>query len=150
MKEFIIQALDEAFVKFERTIPQTKKQEKLISILDVNPRDIVQFMTDNDIPSEAYFTGRDNGYDAWDDICLGWEIDVPTTDKEKLRYLKERFTNYAFQSVKNILLNNGYKRVGYSTSHLAEFDDTTVYDMYNNKEFDRLVKYYSLPFVIES
>lgn len=148
MKELIIQALDEAFIKFEKTIPQTKKQEQLVSIVDINPLDIAQFMKDNDIPSNAYFTGRDNGYDAWDDICLGWEIDVPTTEKEKLKYKKRTFTNYAFQSVRKLLLENGYKNVGYSTRLLYEFDDTTVYEMYINKDFDRLVKYYSLPFVV--
>ena len=105
-------------------------------------------MQDNNIPTDAYFTGRENGYDAWDDICLGWEIDVPTTDKEKLKYKKQKFDNYAFQSVRVLLTQNDYKRVGYNTSLLKEFDDTTVFDMYVNEEFDRLVKYYSLRFVL--
>ena len=148
MKELIIQALHEAFIKFEKTIPQTKKEEKLVSIVDVSPLDIARFMQDNNIPTDAYFTGRENGYDGWNDICLGWEIDVPTTDKEKLKYKKQKFDNYAFQSVRVLLTQNDYKRVGYNTSLLKEFDDTTVFDMYSNEEFDRLVKYYSLSFVV--
>jgi intergrase/recombinase len=100
-------------------------------------------------PNNAYFSGRDNGYDAWDDIVLAWEIDIPTTEKDKLSFKRKRFTNIAWKFVYDLLIKNGYKRVGYNTSLLKEFDDTTVYDMYINEDFDRLVKYYSLPFVKE-
>jgi hypothetical protein len=34
----------------------------------------------------------------------------------------------------------------FSVTLLREFKDTTIYDMYVNGEFDRLVKYYSLRF----
>jgi len=47
-------------------------------------------------------------------------------------------------------MKNGYKRTGYNSGLLKQFDDTTVYDMYISKDFDRLVKYYSLPFVKEA
>ena len=64
MKDLIIKALSDACAKFDKTIPQTKKDEKFISISDVNPSDIVQFMKDNNIPNDATFGGADNGYDA--------------------------------------------------------------------------------------
>jgi hypothetical protein len=35
---------------------------------------------------------------------------------------------------------------GYDSRDFKEFDDTSVYKMYKNKEFDRLLKYYSLRF----
>lgn len=56
-------------------------------------------------------------------------------------------THIAFPLVSQLLRDNGYTRVGYNTGLLKEFDDTTVYDMYVDDDFDRLVKYYSLPFV---
>jgi len=146
MKDLIITALNDAYIKFEKSIPQTKKQEKLISIIGVSPLDIVDFMKQNDIPMDASFGGRENGYDAWDDICLVWNIDVPTTNNDKLKYSKHAFKNYAFQSVKNLLLENNYKITSYCTSKLKEFEYATVYGMYMDKDFDRLVKYYSLPF----
>jgi len=148
MKELIMQALNEALLAAERTIPQTKPKTESVSIIDVNPLDIPSFMRDNNIPDNAYFSGRDNGYDAWDDILLSWEIQVPTTEGDKMKFLRRKFTHLAFKCVYDKLTHNGYKRVGYNTGLLKEFDDTTVYDMFINADFDRLVKYYSLPFVL--
>ncbi len=147
MKELIIQALNDSFNLLEKQVPLTKKQNKSISILDVEPLELPTFMRDNNIPNDAYFTGKDNGYDGWDDILLAWSIDVPTTEKDKIEFKKKRFTDIAWKFIYDLLFNkNGYKRVGYNSGLLKEFDDTTVYDMYVNKEFDRLVKYYSLRF----
>lgn len=147
MKDLMIIALNDAFALLEKAVPQTKKETKSVSIMDVKPIDIISFMANNNIPNDACFDGKDNGYDAWDDILLSWDIVVPTTDKDKLKFKKDRFSTIAFRSIYNSLTVNGYKRVGYNTGLLKQFDDTTVYDMYINKDFDRLVKYYSLPFV---
>ena len=149
MKELIIQSLNTAFTVLEKRTPLTKKKAESVSIIDINPIDIPSFMKTNNIPNDASFDGRDNGYDAWDDILLSWEIDIPTTDKDKLKFKRDKFSSIAFKLVYDLLIKNGYKRVGYSSSLLKQFDDTTVYDMYINKDFDRLVKYYSLPFVKE-
>lgn len=150
MKEFIIKALAEAMVKLDKQTPSIKKVPRSISIIDVNPLELTQFMKDNDVPDDAHFDGRDNGYDAFDDILLTWTIEVPTTDDDKLKYRKKRFTDIAWRAVFDLLTTSGYKRVGYSTRLLKDFDDTCVYDMYIAKDFDRLVKYYSLPFKLEA
>lgn len=146
MKNLIMTALNDAYMKFGKTIPQTKKASHFISISDVNPLDIAKFMKDNSIPNTASFGGKDNGYDAWDDIGLCWDIDVPTTDKDKLKFKKDKFSTTAFKFVFDILTTNGYKRVGFNSGLLKQFNDTTVYDMYINNDYDRLVAYYSLPF----
>ena len=39
------------------------------------------------------------------------------------------------------------QRVGFNSGLLREFADTTVYEMCINREFDRLVKLYSLSFI---
>ena len=147
MKELIIQALNDAFDVLEKRIPLTKKKTKSISIIDVEPINLLSFMKDNNIPNDAYFDGRDNGYDAFDDILLSWDIDVPTTDEDKLKFKRDKFTTIAFRFVFHLLEDNGYKRVGYYSGKLKQFSDTTVYDMYIEKDFDRLVEYYSLAFV---
>lgn len=146
MKELLIQALDDAYEVLKIQVPQTKIEIKSISILDVNPIDILKFMKDNQIPNEAYFAGKDNGYDAWDDILLSWETNIPTTEQDKLKFKRRKFTQIAFKHVYDLLLNNGYRRVGYSSGSLNQFVDTTIYNMYMDREFDRIVKYYSLPF----
>lgn len=146
MKELIIEALTEAIILVEKQIPETKKSSRSISILDVKPIDLLSYMKDNNVPDDAEFDGKDNGDDGWNDILLSWYINVPTTDKDKLKYKKTRFNNIAWKKVYELLINNGYKRVPYNTGLLKEFDNITVYDMFINNEFDRLVTYYSLAF----
>jgi hypothetical protein len=146
MKELITQALDEAFSRVLRQIPQTKKQLESLSILDVKPIDLSILLGANNIPEDAWFSGRDNGYDAWDDLLLCWEIDVPTTAKDREKFKRDRLSGIAFPPIYKLLTSNGYKRTPCDSRAMRRFDGTTVYDMYSNKEFDRLVDYYSLFF----
>jgi hypothetical protein len=149
MKEFIIQALTEAILKVEKQTPQLKNKLIEVNIEDVSPLNIVEFMKENNIPDDAYFGGRDNGYDAFDQICLCYNIKIPTTDKDKLKFKRDRFSTIVFKIVYDLLLENGYKRIGSSSGLYKEFDNTTVYDMFIANDFDRLVKYYSLSFVLK-
>lgn len=147
MTELLISALDEAFIILNKSIPQTKRITKSISILDVKPIELLSFMRDNNIPDEAFFDGKDNGYDAWNDILLSWKIDVPTTDKDKLDYCRRNFSSIAFRYIHKLLTSNSFKRIYPSSSVFNEFKTTYIYDMYVNKEFDGLEKYYSNYFV---
>ena len=160
MENLLKKALDDAFIKLENQVPQTKKKTETISIQDVNPSQLLSFMKSNDIPNDAYFTGKDNGYDGWNDIVLAWEVDVPTTEKEKLEYKNRRFHDIAFKSVYNLLTPNGYKRTpgqdrgrisyGKRNSGIIMFDNKTVYEMYMDKDFNSLLEYYSMYFKKEA
>jgi hypothetical protein len=160
MENLLKKALDDAFIKLENQVPQTKKKTETISIQDVKPSQLLSFMKSNDIPNDAYFTGTDNGYDGWNDIVLAWEVNVPTTEKEKLEYKNRRFHDIAFKSVYDLLTPNGYKRtsgqqdrnrISYkkcsnSISSIILFDNKTVYEMYMDKDFKSLLEYYSMYF----
>lgn len=146
MEELITPVLKAAFVRLQSQIPQTKKQIESLSICDTSPLGMSAFMAENGIPDDAYFSGRDNGYDAWDDILICWEIDVPTTEKDKLAFCKERFERIAFKFVSDELKSKNYQRVPYSISRSKQFADTSVYQMYLDKEFGKLANYYSLFF----
>ncbi len=158
MGNLLKKALDDAFIKLENQVPQTKKKTETISIQDVKPSQLLSFMKSNDIPNDAYFTGTDNGYDGWNDIVLAWEVDVPTTEKEKLEYKNRRFHDIAFKSVYDLLTPNGYKRTSGNdrnrityrkssyASHIIMFDNKTVYEMYMDKDFNSLLEYYSMYF----
>jgi hypothetical protein len=148
MNDLIIQALNDAIIVLERRVPQTKKEGVYVNIDDVSPLDITKFMTENNIPNDAHFAGKPNGYDSFDQICLYYEIDVPTTKLEKVEFKRRVFSSIAFKKVYDILILNEYKRKGCDSSLFADYKDTTVYDMYITKDFDRLVKYYSLFFVL--
>lgn len=145
MEDLIIKALNEAYENINNRIPQTRKEVVYVSIEDVEPLELADFMKSNNIPDNAYFGGEPNSYDSFDRVCLCYNIDVPTTDKEKLKFVKTQFNN-SFSKVHNCLISNGYKRKGFNSGLLRQFEDTTVYDMYINRDFDRLVEYYSLYF----
>lgn len=149
MKDLLITALDEAFTKLQKETPQTKKTVKQISISDVKPLELTKFITDNNIPLDCWFGGIDNGYDGYSDICLNWYIEVPTTEKEKFKYNNDRFNSIACKLIYNTLTNNGFKRIGFNSGLLRDFNDTSVYKMYIEKDYERLVKYYSLYFVVK-
>jgi len=149
MKDLIINALADAFKKLNKQIPTTKKKVVIVNLenKDVSPINLKQFMIDNNIPNDAYFhTEECNTLGGYVEVCLAYTIDVPTTEKDKLNFKRERFRNIAWKFVFDTLISNGYKRVGCYSNEFKEFKDTTVYDMYINKEFDRLTKYYSLSF----
>ncbi len=156
MDSLLKQALDDAFETLERQVPQTKKKTKMVSILDVKPSQLISFMKSNDIPDDASFGGKDNGYDGWNDIVLEWDVDVPTTEKEKLEFKNKRFHDIAFRSVYNLLTSNGYKRISgqdrgrisYEKGNpgIIMFDNKTVYEMYMDKDFNSLLEYYSMYF----
>jgi hypothetical protein len=149
MKDLIKNALADAFINLNKQIPTTKKKVVIVNLDDkgVKPINLKQFMIDNNIPDDAYFhTEEYNTLGGDVEVCLAYTIDVPTTEKDKLKFKKDKFRNIAWKYVFDTLISNGYKRVGCYSSEFKEFDDTTVYDMYINKEFDRLTKYYSLSF----
>lgn len=158
MRNLISKALSSAFTTLENRVPQTKKKTETISILDVKPSQLMSFMKSNDIPKDAYFTGTDNGYDGWDDVVLAWEVDVPTTEKDKLNYKNYRFHDIAFRKVYDLLVENGYKRVSErnqnrisykrsnNNSHIIMFDGKSIYEIYMDRDLDKLVEYYSMYF----
>ena len=149
MKDLIKKALDDAFILLEKRIPQTKEEIKYVNIENVKPSELTQFMKDNNIPDDADFNGKPNGYDSFDEVCLSFSVNIPTTEKDKLRFCRRIFTSIAWEIVYDLLIKNGYKRVGYNTAALKQFYGATVYDMYIDNDYDMLVKYYSLPFVKE-
>lgn len=149
MKDLIIKALDDALILLEKRIPQTKKEIKYVNIEDVKPSELTQFIKDNNIPDDAYFGGKPNSYDSFDEVCLCYNVDIPTTEKDKLRFCRSAFTSIAWEFVYDLLIKNGYKRISYNSASLKQFDGTSVYDMYINNDYDSLVKYYSLSFVKE-
>ena len=159
MKNLISKALNNSFTTLENQLPQTKKKTKTISIQDVKPSQLMSFMKSNDIPNDAYFTGTDNGYDGWNDVVLAWEVDEPTSENEKSEYKNYRFHDIAFKKVYDLLTTNGYKRISdrnqgritykkrsNSILPIIMFDNKSVYEMYMDKDLDKLVEYYSMYF----
>lgn len=147
MKDLIITALNEAIETLEQKTPQTKLESVYVNIGDVNPLDLGSFIAENNIPKDAWFsTEQEDGLFSHIEPVLRYNTVIPTTNEERLKYKKDKFSTIAFPIVFKHITNNGYKRKGFNSGLLRQFEDTTVYDMYINKDFDRLVEYYSLYF----
>ena len=149
MKNIIVEIHEKANIKLDKITPEFKTATKSIDITDVNPIALAEFMRVNNIPEHTYFDGKDDSYDRWECsvILLSWSVEIARTSEEKLTFKRERFSTVAFKMMFDVLVKEmKYKRVGVISNLLKAFDDTTVYDMFINKEYDRLVEYYSLYF----
>jgi hypothetical protein len=144
MKILIINALNEANERVERITPQTKRKTKFIKI-DVIPHELNEFLVKNNIPKDAWF-----GIDDDDDICVCYDVDVPTTDKDKLDFKRRTFENSIFKKIYDIFIANNYQRVGVPTHLFKPYRNWCKYDMYINKEYDKLIEYYSMYFKLKS
>jgi len=148
MKDLIITALNEANTVLEKRVPKTKKDYIQVSIEDVKPLELINFMKENNIPDDAQFSTTYEGETSFGssvDSSLFYWVEIETTSQDKLRFRKDKFSTIAFRLVSETLTKEGYKRKGFNSGLLKEFD--CVYDMYMSGDFDRLVKYYSLYFV---
>lgn len=147
MDNLIMEAVHTAFDELHNSIPQTKMVEKSISISDVKPIELISFIEKNKIPDSARFDGKDNGYDGWDDILLSWDVSVPTNKEEKLSYCRKVFNDRAFRKVYQKLTNNGYKRTSPSLEQVKEFKGINLYDLYQSKNFDKIICYFKTFFI---
>lgn len=150
MKDLLIVALGDAYILLEKQVPKTKIQAVYVNIEHVRPIDLIQFMKDNGIPEDADFAGKSDRYDTYCEACLCYDIEVATTAMDQLKFKVDRFQSVAWSKVYPLLKSHGYRRRGFNSGLLKQFDNTTVYDMFVSGDFDRLVKYYSLPFTLES
>lgn len=84
MKELILEGLNSAFSKLQKIAPKnkTKTITKYISIEGVEPMSLPKFMTDNNIPSDAYFSETGDGYNGHGQVVLAWEVNVPMNQKQ--------------------------------------------------------------------
>lgn len=152
MRDLIITALDKAMITLNNQIPSTKKDTVIIDLdeNDISPVELSAYMKDNNIPDDACFiTLEDDGAFGSNSTALCYDTDVPMTELDKLKFKRKRFTSIAFKFVYDVLIENGYKRVGFNTNKLRFFDNTTVYDMYLDTDFDMLENYYRLSFNID-
>lgn len=153
MKELVMEALDKAFQDTEAKVPQQKPSIASEDITDIKPYDLNDFMVKNNIPKDAYFDCHNN-HDPFqsDSVLLSWEVMIPTTSKEKDEFRRRNFSSNVSSYVYKALVEHNidskvkYKRVGFGSDLLKQFKDSSVYDMYISKDYDRLTEYYSLYF----
>ena len=83
------------------------------------------------------------------DMVASFGIKVKATNADKEKIKEKHFNRRAYKYIYDALTNAGYKRVGFNSGLLKAFNDTTIYKMFVNQEYDRLADYYSLSFIIK-
>lgn len=84
---------------------------------------------------------------AYTELQATYRKDVLKSDKQMKIELEKRINSQSFSKIYSDMKNiENIKRTGFSTALLKEFDDTSIYNMLVNKDYDRLVKYFSLYF----
>lgn len=139
-KDLIIPALQDCLDGYNPpTTKRVYKESSSISYMGID--DILNLMEVNNIPKNATIISHN------DNPAFEWEEVEPITEEEKKEIRKNVFNGYrAFEVVNKVLTQNGYKRIPVWSNEFKPFKGTTVYDMFVNREFDRLHKYYSLFF----
>ena len=146
MKNLLIPLLDTAYNKLIQQIPKTKRTVRTIPINNISPMELPDFINNNNIPKDCWFHMDDCGVFSSFELELAWYVDIPTTEKDGVDYCRKRFTSVAWSIIYKDMLENGYKRIGVNSAEFKKYKDTTIYDMYMEKDFDRLAQYYSLYF----
>lgn len=166
MKDLIISALTETFEFVTKRTPTTKIVEEFFDANECSIADLQQIIKDNDLPQDAFLEmwhpQEDNiNYDNWNYDGDGYLIDalgfvkrvvIPTTEKDQLRYKVKEMRAKAWINIELILYNNGYSHNYYYYNNDNMFkgcptEKIDVYNLYINKEWDKLVGYYSKYYV---
>jgi len=143
MLHIIETELNRVFDKLTKQAPTTKAKFHSIDIMDVKPLDLPNFMKENDIPDSAEFEGVDNGYDGYSGFVLGWTTPIPTTEKDRAKWVEERFERYSVTALHQGLVKQGYYKKGFDSILYRQFTKTSLYDKFLNKEFEQIKDYYS-------
>jgi len=141
MRDLIMLGLQQAYETLLNQIPKYKIETKFINLsaYDVEPIDLLRFMTEHSIPDNATFFSL-----RGDDGCLlSWSIKVPTTDDDKINFVKNRLYGVAIPKIYKILTSNGYQKIPFVNKPPKQLKNVELYDMFIKKEYDKLVEYYT-------
>ncbi len=150
MKSLIMRACEEAEAKIARAANnQTTTQYHSLSLEDVNPYDLPEFLEQNNVPRNAYFncTCDIDNYESGE-VEVGWVTEefLSAKAREEYRNTPGRFNNYVWRIIYQELTAAGWKRIAFCTSLLIPFRGTSVLELYHNREWGRLEDYYRLYF----
>jgi hypothetical protein len=140
MKDLIIDDLNKAFEDVSKR-EYTKNEKVSFCVEGIDPYALVNFLTENNIPKDCYFSQDDDGR-----VTIAYDKKVNMNDVEILAVKKRLFENFAWSEIYKSLIANGYVRISVSSDAFKDFKDKSIYEMYIDKDFDSLVKYYSMRF----
>ena len=122
----------------------TERRVNRMSIVDVSPLDLGQFISDNSIPSDCYFDDDGSGMDCeYHEPHICWDTIVPMGDRKREMEIADKVNRNALTHVGRALRAAGYVRVSPSVSFLQEFRGVKVYTLYVEHNDVELWEYFS-------
>ncbi len=101
------------------------------------------------IDVDKIYIGIDQDYDGGK-FCAYFDLEVDKTSKEIETELSNLIERRTWKIIFDNITKKGFRRIGFNTSLLKSFDDTSVHMMIKNNAIDRLVSYYSFRYVANS
>lgn len=157
MQKIIKDILDDCYADFSMPKP-TRMESAFISVEE--GLNIIEF--NNQIQEIADSLNLDintlkigtEGVDVYSTdiarIGVFYDKEYPIPEKEYKRLLRGKFERLVWYRLYKELIAIGYKRESGDNYKFRKYKDTTVYDMYINKEFTKITDYYSLFFKKEN
>ena len=148
MEEKIRKIVETVFERVNRdsVVPAIINKVVEVDIGDVRPIDLAKLMSDNNIPSYSWFEIKE---DQENDLVIRYYESVARNKEDVLKDKIRQFKNLADWMVYKTYVIHGYKRKTVDREVLQEFDDTSVYQMVEKKEFGRIYQYYKMFFDLE-
>lgn len=79
-------------------------------------------------------------------LSVYFDTIVSKTKNEIENEMKSIIERKSYRIIYDNMIKNGFKRVGFNSKLLKNFNDTNVYEMIKNNELNKLVSYYSFWF----
>lgn len=138
----------------EIKISDTKEQLKYIEIADdynifeLTDRIAAISKEYNVDKKDIYITSISEvgSYEGSSSLCASFKHIIKRSTKEIEDELKARISRNAYQIIYKEMISVGFNRIGFNSSYLEKFADTSVAEMIKSKDYERLVDYYSLYF----
>lgn len=126
------------------TVETTKVDYVSFPYYEMNLQDFKNFVKKHNIDDVENYT-LTSPYEETT-VYATYSVIVPKTENEIYVSKKKRCRNIHFKPMYDNMLAQGFKRVGFNSRLLGQFDDTSVYDMILANNIDRLTQYYRLYF----
>ena len=139
MKELVKKGIIEAVEGFKNSQIDLLMVRNKQRIVNLTLEKIDQIVSANHIPKTAKVIGKD----------LVWYTDTLDRDIKDYRVnraLKKSFGSIVFESVRDILLENGYEIIPWEKVQIAYYRRTDLYVFYQDSDWDTLAKYYAMRF----
>jgi len=138
------------FISTVTVVPE-KQITKIIEIeegqnLTTLNKTISTIAEEYNIEPEKIFIGADKGYDDSFLLSVYFDTIVSKTKNEIENEMKSIIERKSYRIIYDNMIKNGFKRVGFNSKLLKNFNDTNVYEMIKNNELNKLVSYYSFWF----